>query len=190
MGNEQSEILKLLIENQEEPFSIRKISQLRKINYKSAYNAVGSLRKQGIIDLEELGNVSICRFKRDFNAKVFEVESSRRDDLLRKNKDLKVIFDELSRINKPFIAVLFGSHAKGTAKKNSDIDLLLIGEDAEKIKDKLSWIPLKIHFTLLGYDDFIRMLKSKEQTVVSEIVKKNIILIGIEEYYRVLNNAG
>lgn len=34
------------------------------------------------------------------------------------------------------------------------------------------------------------MAKSRELTVVSEAMKKNIILIGIEDYYRVLENAG
>ena len=42
-------ILKLLIENQDKKFTIRKISKLRKINYKSAYNAIQKLEKQGII---------------------------------------------------------------------------------------------------------------------------------------------
>jgi hypothetical protein len=30
---------------------------------------------------------------------------------------------------------------------------------------------------------------TKQQTVVSEAIKKNIILFGIEDYYRILNNA-
>jgi hypothetical protein len=33
------------------------------------------------------------------------------------------------------------------------------------------------------------MAKSKEFSVVSEVIKKNIILIGIEEYYRLLGNT-
>ena len=38
--SEKIEILKLLIENKEETYSIRKIALQRKINYKSAYNAL------------------------------------------------------------------------------------------------------------------------------------------------------
>ncbi len=33
------------------------------------------------------------------------------------------------------------------------------------------------------------MLKTKEQTVVSEAIKKNIILFGIEDYYRLMENV-
>jgi len=36
---------------------------------------------------------------------------------------------------------------------------------------------------------FSAMAKSKEFTVISEILKNNIILIGIEEYYRLLKNV-
>ena len=48
----------------------------------------------------------------------------------------------------------------------------------------------KIHLTAVTYKDFIYMAKSKEFTVVSEAIKNNIILVGIEEYYRLLKNAG
>ncbi len=33
------------------------------------------------------------------------------------------------------------------------------------------------------------MLKTKEQTVVSEALKNNIILFGIEDYYKLIQNA-
>jgi hypothetical protein len=33
------------------------------------------------------------------------------------------------------------------------------------------------------------MLKSKESTVVSEAVKRNVILFGTEDYYRLIENA-
>ncbi len=34
------------------------------------------------------------------------------------------------------------------------------------------------------------MAKSREFTVVSEAIKHNFILLGTEEYYRLLKNAG
>jgi hypothetical protein len=48
---------------------------------------------------------------------------------------------------------------------------------------------LAIHLTHIKYADFQAMLRSKEFTVVSEAIKKNIILVGIEDYYRMVNNA-
>jgi len=188
MDNEKLDILKLLIERQEERFSIRKISKLRKINYKSAYNAVKKLEKEGIITLQKTGNTTICLFNRAFNESVFAVEYERRKDLFR-NKEFKVMHNGLSKLNIPVIAVLFGSYAKGMQNKHSDIDLLIVAENAEPVKQQISLLPLKIHMTDIKYSDFIAMLKSRELTVVSEAIKKNIILVGIEEYYRMINNA-
>ncbi|MFO8016454.1 MAG: nucleotidyltransferase domain-containing protein [Candidatus Woesearchaeota archaeon] len=181
--------MKLLIENQGERFSIRKISQARKINYKSAYNAVKRLEEEGVVSLEKTGNTTICSFNRRFNESVFAVEYGRREELFR-NKDFKVIHNRLSRLNVPFVAVLFGSYAKGSPRKHSDIDLLVITEDINLIQQQISLLPMDIHMVDVSYSDFGAMFKSKEPTVVSEAIQKNIILVGIEEYYRLINNVG
>ncbi|HLD43532.1 MAG TPA: nucleotidyltransferase domain-containing protein [Candidatus Nanoarchaeia archaeon] len=188
MDNEKLNILKLLIENQEDPFSIRRISQLRKINYKSAYYALKKLQQEGIVSLKHSGNTTLCSFNMAFNDSVFTVESERRRGLL-EDKNLLVMYNDLRRVNVPFILLLFGSYAKGRQTKHSDIDLLVITEDFKPIGQALSRFPLKIHTTDIRYKDFMEMLKSREFTVVSEAIKRNIILIGIEEYYRVMENA-
>ncbi|MFH0752305.1 MAG: nucleotidyltransferase domain-containing protein [archaeon] len=190
MANEKLNILRLLIENQEKRYSIRKLSQLRSINYKSAYNAVMQLEKEDIITLERLGNNTNCSFNQKFNPTVYFAEHARKTELI-KNKDLKIVYQTLTKLEFQLIALLFGSHAKKSAKNHSDIDLLIITEEKheEKIQTALSLIPLDIHPTIMGYEDFISMAKSKEFTAVSEAMKNNIILVGIEEYYRLLENA-
>jgi len=191
MANEEKhQILKILIENQEQELTIRKLSLMRKINYKSAYNAVMKLKGMGIIEVKKLGNTSKCSFNKKFNFLVFEVENQRKNDLL-KNKNFLVMCQQLSRINQQFIILMFGSQIKGTTHKNSDIDLLIISEDdeAKEVYQSLNLLPLNIHLTPLNYESFIRMIKSKEFTVVSEAIKKNVILFGVEDYYRLLSNA-
>ena len=190
MANETIEILKVLIGNREETYSIRKIALLRKINYKSAYNAVKALEKEGIIELKKVGNTVVCSFNDKFNDLVFKSEYLRREDLFRK-KDFLVIYNQLVELKFPFIALLFGSQVKGTANKHSDMDLLIISRDKEarEVENKLKLLSYKIHLTAVTYESFIRMAKNKEFTVVSEAIKKNIILVGIEDYYRLLKNA-
>ena len=131
-----------------------------------------------------------CSFEDSFNEDVFIVENSRRNDFLEK-KEFKAIYDKLKKINKQFILLLFGSHVKKTNTKNSDIDLLLISDQQnfKNVEEKLDILPLKIHLTPINCESFIDMIKSKEQTVVSETLKRNVILFGIEDYYRLLKNA-
>jgi DNA polymerase sigma len=189
MDNERLEILKLLIENQGETFSIRQIALRRKINYKSAYVGLQSLAKDGSVTLKKLGNTTICSFNRRFSESVFRVELARREELLRRDKNLKVLHNRLSAINQQFILLLFGSYTKGMRRIGSDIDLLLISDKPEKIGSQIRLLPLDIHLTHITYDDFMSMLRSKEFTVVSEATRYNVLLFGIEDYYRLIANA-
>lgn len=181
-------IIKLLLAKKNEKFTIRKISKILKINYRIAYVNILNLEKEGIIKTNKIGNSKICELTNKFNEKIFKAEYERKEKLF-KNKDFFVLYNRLSELKFPFIALLFGSYAKGTATKNSDIDILIIGGDEKEIKMTISLLPDKIHLTFVRYDEFINMTKSKEFTVVSEALKNNIILIGIEEYYRINQNA-
>jgi predicted nucleotidyltransferase len=191
------QILKLLLDNKEEKFTINKIAATLRMNYRIAYDQVenleqeriGVLDKEGLLKVTRVGNAKLCEFTYHFNPKVYEAEFSRREDLFRKNKDVLIIRQRLAELNFVFVALLFGSQAKGKADKHSDIDILTIGGDEKEIKAILALLPDKIHVTALTPKDFITMAKSKEFTVVSEAMKNNIILTGIDEYYRLIAHA-
>lgn len=188
MGNEKIEILRLLIEHQEENLSIRQIALRRKINYKSAHQALQKLHKESIVDLQKHGNTIICKFNQTFNDSVFSVEYARKQDLLQ-DKNFKVLYNRFKTVSQQFILLLFGSYAKKTQNKHSDIDLLCIADNSELVETQVKLLPLPIHLTTITYADFQTMLKSKEFTVVSEAVKQNVILFGVEDYYRMVDNA-
>ena len=188
--NIKQKILRFLIENKEKTFNLSELSRALKIDYKLIYINVKKLEKDRSIQVEDLKSQKRCSFKDNFNEDVFIIENERKTDLTKK-KEFWAIYNQLKDINKQFIALLFGSQIKETATKHSDIDLLLISneEDSKIIKSQLNILPLKIHLTPITYESFIVMLKTKEFTVVSEAIKKNIILFGIEDYYRLVENA-
>ncbi|MFH0949281.1 MAG: nucleotidyltransferase domain-containing protein [Candidatus Aenigmatarchaeota archaeon] len=183
------EILKFFLDNREEKFTIKKIAESLKINYRIAYEQVMKLEKEGLLKITRAGNSKLCEFTYKFNPKVYEAEYIRRMTLF-KNRDFLVLRNRLAELNFVFVALLFGSHAKGTSNKHSDIDILTIGGNEKEIRATISLLPDKIHLTTLTYENFIHMAKSREFTVVSEALNNNIILIGIEEYYRLLSNVG
>ena len=91
-----------------------------------------------------------------------------------------------------FILLLFGSYASGKNRKSSDIDLMLITDNEDiqkKIKSKVALIPLKIHLTEFNSKEFVSMLKTTEFNVGKEAFYNNVILYGIEDYYRVIQHA-
>lgn len=187
--NSETKILKLLLDNKEDKFTIKKIAELSDINYRIAYEKVLILEKEGLIKITTAGNSKLCECTYKFNNKLYVAEDERRSELF-KNKDFLVIQKRLSELKFPFITLLFGSYAKKIANKHSDIDLLFIGGNEKELKTIISLLPDKIHISYVNYTEFIQMAKNKEYTVVSEAIKNNIILIGIEEYYRLIQNAG
>jgi len=191
MVKNHSKIIKVMLEKQEEDLNIAKISKHSKIDYKNTYNIIKDLEKKGLIIVKPLGKTKRIILNKKNNPLIFETEYNRRKDLFKKNKDFLVIYKRLSELNFPFIVLLFGSHAKKKATKHSDIDLLIICEEKREnqIQEVLDLFSLKIHPTFINFENFILMLKTKEFSVVSEAIKNNIILIGIEDYYRMIKNA-
>lgn len=185
MDNEKEEILRMLIENYGKKFSIRSISIIRKINYKSAYNSIRALEKEEAVNLERFGNTLNCLFSKKFSPLIFKVEYERRKELL-KNKNFRIIYDRLNELTSPLVVLIFGSFAKNEQKKNSDIDLLVITESSQEVERAISLMPINIHPTIISWKEFFGMVKRNEFNVVSEALRKNIILLGIEEYYRLL----
>jgi predicted nucleotidyltransferase len=184
----ETKILKLLLENKEERFTIRNISEKTKINYRIAHGKIKELEQKELIKITKVGNSSICELTHKFSKEIFVAEYERREELF-KDKKFKIIHSYLSELKFPFIVLLFGSYSKKTADKHSDIDILTIGGDEKKISSQISLLSYDTHLTSISYEEFIHMAKSKEFTVVSEAIKNNIILLGIEEYYRILSNA-
>ena len=191
MVKNHSKIIRTLLEKQEEELNIARIAKYSKIDYKNTYNIIGNLEKKGVLSVKPFGKTKKITLNKTAHPLILEAEYERRQDLFEKSKDFKVLYNKLSRLNFPFIVLLFGSNAKGKATEHSDIDLLIVcDEERERqIQEVLDMFPLRIHPTFIRFEDFMAMLKTKEFNVVSEAVRSNIILVGMEDYYRMLENA-
>ena len=118
------------------------------------------------------------------------------------NQKLKAILEDiLSKITNQITSslhsiILFGSHAKGTATKSSDIDLLFI---VSNIKDKsvrdtierecASYqhsYNVKISPLITNMEEFKKMLKSKEINIGKEAKEYGIALYGSEQFWRLI----
>jgi len=73
--------------------------------------------------------------------------------------------------------ILFGSYASGNFKKDSDLDLVLIGKcDMKKIAEIIKSSPLEIHEQIVSYSEFQKNVKDK--TAISKEILNNHILFG------------
>ena len=191
MKNNKHEIVIKLIENDEKRLTIHQLSQKTGIPYSNVHNIIKKLENEDLVSLEKIGNAYQCRINKKVHPLIFEAEFERRKVLM-KNSDFKVLQTKLNSLKFSFTAIIFGSHAKGTASKGSDVDMLVVGESKREtdIERTVSILPLNIHFLFFSYEEFLSMSQSREFNVVSEAIKSNVILVGIEDYYRLMENVG
>lgn len=185
----KEKLLKYLIENKN-PQSIMNLSGSTLIDYKNTYNVVNDLQSS-IISKEKIGNTNLIKIKLAPNQEIFSVESKRTSQFLRENRKLELAKKDIENLNYPFFIVLvFGSYVKKTKTEKSDIDICIICDNKEKIKEiisKLELLPLKLEIHTFTTNEFESMLKTKEENVGKEIVKNNIILYGTENYYNLIS---
>ena len=198
-------IVGLLRKNLGKGFTILEISKLLKIGYRPAYNHVAELEKIKAITTQKVGSAKLCSLNLE-NAQTLhflqEIDLARKEELYKGNQKLKAILEDiLSKITNQITSslhsiILFGSHAKGTATKSSDIDLLFI---VSNIKDKsvrdtierecASYqhsYNVKISPLITNMEEFKKMLKSKEINVGKEAKEYGIALYGSEQFWRLI----
>ncbi len=193
MKNEDVSVIKALLEHKNEDLNITRIAAILDKDYKTVHTIIKRLESLGVIIVKEFGRSLKVELVNKLHPLVFSAEYERQEEIL-KNKNLSVMLDSfLGGIKtKCFVLLLFGSHAKKTAGKHSDIDLLFIVPDEcmpnleSAVYNMASLLPLKLHINVFKESEFIKMKNSKEATVGSEAISNNIILYGIETYYSLI----
>lgn len=189
------EILEFMLESIELEYSIKQLSNILKRPYVKIHKSIKRLAKSKIIKEIIKGKSHYCSMDYKNNVDVIcFISSQMTRKFLEKNKKIKVLIEDiLANITFPdYTLVLFGSFAKGSATKNSDIDIALItsSENKEKAERIMASIKrtasLNVHSFEFSYNDFIEMLKSKEVNVGNEIIKNSIIFKGYEQFYKCL----
>ena len=140
---------------------------LRKLN---------NLKKENVIDYRKEGKNNVFFLKKNIITKnyILKAELNKLMKLLRKYPELSVIFEEILEKTDEKLIVLFGSYAKGIAKKSSDIDIYIETKN-RNIKKSVEDIHSKIRVKIGLFDT--------ESLLIKEIIKDHVIIKGVEEFY-------
>ena len=90
---------------------------------------------------------------------------------------------------KPLIALIFGSTAKKSYTKGSDIDILLIfnreEKDNKELKKEIEALTgINLQTFIIDYDYFKEQLLKKEDSVLIHAIKTGFIIIGHYLFYK------
>ncbi|MDP2672476.1 MAG: nucleotidyltransferase domain-containing protein [Nanoarchaeota archaeon] len=88
------------------------------------------------------------------------------------------------------IVLIFGSFAKENNTSASDIDICIISDNKDKTKqliEMLNLLSLKMEIHEFTTQEFISMIEKRQNNLGNEIVKRNIIIYGIENYYTLIS---
>lgn len=144
----------------------RTLSKLVKLNL-IRYSIEGK-NKKFYFDLKDQRIKFFINFIENYKALKFSLEQ-------------KNIYFILEDIIKARDIVLFGSYAKGQANKESDVDVLIIGNQSERIRKIARKQIKKISIQFSTLNDFEKLLK-KKNTLAIEIMKNHIIF-GSSQFF-------
>ncbi len=175
--------------------SVKQISELIKTSYALTYDSIKTLLDKRMIKAQRMGNSLACQLNLSADPQLLAASSLAHSNKFLDKVSFGFIIDEIKSklADSIYILILFGSWAKGTAAKTSDIDLLFVvqnKEDIEKtkktIKSTLSSTNVKIEFNVITAEWLIKMFNEKN-TVGRKVLEASIILHGAEQYYAMVN---
>jgi len=192
----QVKILEIFTSKINKRFSINELSNLLKKPYPLIHRSVKGLIGDKFILIDEKKLLSL-NYKSNLTELSF-IESGRTKIALSKKKAVSLfIKDCLKEINEDFfIFLIFGSFAE---KDNfNDIDILIILENSNKIKDAertinniASNFSFKTDLYVLSRESAYEMFSKREQlNILNESLNKHLIVFGGENYYKILSNVG
>jgi len=181
--NNDLEIVSLFRGNYKARFYLREISRLSKLPLKTCQNNLSRLEKAKILKSKIEGkNKYFFLNLEDIKTKSYlqQAEIYQTDLFIKKYPQFKMFLKSL-KTNTPII--VFGSFAKFTADKYSDLDLLIISD--KKLKLPFHLLPFKPHQINMTEKTFLKAIEQQED-LIKEIEENHIILNNHSFYVNII----
>ena len=189
--NCEQRIMEVLLPRPFEAYSIRNISKIIKIDYSLVHKTIKKLIEKKLVKAKKIGKSLSCQLNLSADPQLLAISSLIHSQKLLNKAGFGFVIDEIREklADLIYIMILFGSYAKGTATRKSDIDLLFIVQneaDIDKTKKRIvsviSETNIKIEFEVITVEWLIKMFEERH-TVGREVLEGSIILHGAEQYY-------
>ncbi|WP_332450025.1 nucleotidyltransferase domain-containing protein [Methanoculleus sp.] len=171
--NVSIEIVALLLRGDSHP---RKLAKDLGVSHTTVLRKLKGLLDGNVVDFRTEGKNRVFFLKKTIEARVqvYVVEWYALTNLIEEAPHLRFIIRVIQERGDIPLAVIFGSYAKGTANRRSDIDLY-IETDNRMVKQELERYHSNLSVKVGPWDP--------ENLLIQEIVKNHVILKGVERFY-------
>ena len=162
---------------------VRKLAQEMGIPHSTVHRRLNELIMAGILDFRMEGKNKVVFLKSGLQARnyILNAERYKLNKLLQSYPKLNVILDEMLAGSNVELVILFGSYAKFSARKDSDIDVYAETLD-ESVKHGMESVHSKIRVKTGVLD--------VDSPLIKEIIKHHVILRGAERFYDKVEISG
>jgi predicted nucleotidyltransferase len=199
-------IIQLMRKELDQGQTILGISKQLEIGYRPAYNHIIEMEKEQIIQVQKIGHSKQCKLNLTSAKTRHLLESAdmiKKEEIYEAHPKLNMIIGGLilklaeKYFSEIHSVVLFGSYAKGTATKQSDIDLMFIvnnlknkslRESIERESASYEYSHnIRISPLITDVEELKKMLNGKELNVGKEVREYGISLYGHEMFWMIVS---
>lgn len=180
-------IINYLGKHRDEEFTMHQLSLTLQIPYASFHRTVQDMKELLVIKSVGKSKTLGLNTKNAIVISYLAISSEKeKQKFLEKNSLIRIIEKDL---NTKDVVILFGSYAKGTETKRSDIDIIVINKKGEKTISFSKYETLfdkEINPMYFKISEFILMLKDQDENVGKQALKDHIILNNPKIFWEVV----
>lgn len=165
------------------------VARKKKLNQKSTANILHELEEDGFLISENEGKNKYYSLQKADKEMLLHfilvIEHLRTISFYKKNPLIKEIVAKIKPLCKG-ILIIFGSYAKGKQKKDSDLDVFLVGKyDAQEIKKIGERYNIEMNIKQYSLSVF-KNPHAAEDYLIKEVIKDHILVNNAEEFVLLL----
>ena len=155
---------------------VRGIASKLGTNHMLIARKINELSNENVVDFVQEGKNKTYFLKKTAEARacIFMAENYRLLQILEKYPRLRNVIEKIQKDPNTCLALLFGSYAKGTALKDSDIDIYVESSNPD-VRRNLKLLDSKLSVKIGSYD--------RTSPLIKEIEKNHVLLKGVEYFY-------
>jgi len=182
INKSQRKIIETIFENP--GINLRGIIDLTKLSPNYVLKFINSLVQRGVLNEERLEKgkrVYLRRFFLNFKSNMTRnifmiVKEEIKEEFLKKYPRLRPIFKQMiEEIKRLDFIIVYGSYARLSARKDSDIDILLVGniKDKDKIREILVSLEIETSIKIETLDNFKKRIND---ALHSQIIREGVLI--------------